>query len=147
MTKTYNQIISVFADLASKHKQLNSFGSLQTWNWQAQKNVYPAALLVPVNSTIQQGIVTFRFDFHVMDLLNADKSNLNEVHSDTIQIINDFIAELCENQDVYGLVIDEASVSAVPFEETLDDVVAGWVATLDIKIQNSLDDCEAPFTM
>lgn len=146
MTTTYNQIVKTFEDLATAHMQVNTFGSLKTWNFQSQTNIYPAVLLIPVPGNIQQGLVKFSFELYVLDLLNGDRSNLNEVHSDTIQILNDFVAELADNEDTYGFTIDENTVSMEPIEEAFDDIVAGWVANIDVYVPNTLDDCETPFT-
>ena len=144
MNTTYNQVISTFADICSKHKQVNSFYSLQTWEFETKENVYPAVLLIPLPSVIQQGQTVLSFELHVMDLLNKDSSNLNEIHSDTLQIANDIIAEIADDEDDYGFVLNTDSISVVPFEESLDDRVAGWVCTLDIQIANGLNNCNTP---
>jgi hypothetical protein len=141
---TYNEIIKAFTDICNRHKQVNSFYSLQTWEFQTKENVYPAVLLIPLPSIIQQGQTVLSFELHVMDLLNKDNTNLNEVHSDTLQIINDIVAEVAEGDFSYGFNLNTESISVTPFEDTLDDRVAGWVATLDIEIANGLDDCNTP---
>lgn len=144
MKTTYNQVIKAFSDICDNHKQINSFYSLQTWEFQTKENVYPAVLLIPLPSTIQQGMTILSFELHVMDLLNKDSSNLNEIHSDTLQIANDIIAETAENEDDYGFTLNTEAITATPFEESLDDRVAGWVITLDVEIENGLDDCNIP---
>lgn len=142
---TLNNIIKSFEDFSTAHLQVNTFFSGQVWNFQSYTNKYTAVILLPVPSAIQKGQLSLTFNLFVIDQLNKDRTNKDEVLSDTLQILQDYISEFSDNEEVNGFTLnDEESISIEPFEEELDDVVAGWVATIMIKVPYSGSTCIIP---
>lgn len=141
-----NTIIDHVEAFCTSHLQVNSFYSGQTWNFQAQHdNIHPAVILLPIPSTIYDGKITYAFQLFCLDRLNKDRSNLNEILSDTSLIIADFIAEFDDNYDKYGFVLDDSDITIEPIEEEFDDVLAGWVATnFTIQIPYGRNSCVVP---
>jgi hypothetical protein len=143
---TYNSVVAAINDLCTRHQQINTFYSGQTWNFQPDTNTYPAMILVPLTSAVESGRVVLNFNMFLTDILNKDRSNLTEIHSDTLQIIGDIISELKDDEDTYGFTLDESSVSVDPFEESFDDVLAGWIANISISFKFNGSNCILPIT-
>ncbi len=142
---TLNTIIDAFEDFSASHSQINTFSADQTYNFQSRTNIYPAVILVPASSTISDGKLKFVFQIFVLDKLNKDRSNTNEVLSDTSLIMADIIAEFDDNYDTYGFMLDDPDISIDPIVEEFDDVLAGWVATnFSIQIPYGRNDCVIP---
>lgn len=145
---TYNKIIDAFDAFCEQHKQINTFFSGQTWNFQTQTNVYPAVIMLPVISSINNGHIRLNFNLFVADILNDDRTNLDDIYSDTLQIVGDIVSYF---KDMYGeneidFYLDESNVAIEPFEEEFDDVLAGWMATIGISYPYSGSICAIPKT-
>lgn len=141
-----NTIIDTIEQFCNGHLSINTFYSGQTFNFQAQHdNLYPAIVLIPAPSTISDGKLKFNFQLFALDRLNKDRSNLNEVLSDTSLIIADIIAEFDDNYSKYGFILDEIDLEIEPIEEEFDDCLAGWVCTnFSIAIRYGRNDCVIP---
>lgn len=146
MKATYNQIITAFESFCAAHKQINTFHSGKTWNFQAETNVYPAVIMLPQPSSIQNGKIVISFNIFVADILNKDRTNLDEIYSDTLQIMSDIVSYFKDRfgEDGINFFLNNDSVSIEPFEESFDDVLAGWMASIDIEIPFSGSDCTIP---
>lgn len=145
MKATYNIIIKAFEDFCTNHQQINTFFSGGNWDFQTLNNIYPAVIMLPQPSRIEMGQYLFTFNIFVCDLLNEDMSNIDEIYSDTAQIIGDMVAYFKDNDD-YEFYLDESSVELQPSDETLDDIVAGWVATINIQVPYSGSTCGLPIS-
>lgn len=142
---TLNQIIKSFEDFSTSHLQVHTFFSGQTWNFQSITNKYTAVILLPLPSVVQRGMLTLNFNLFVIDQLNKDRSNKDEILSDTLQVLQDYISEFADNEDIYNFTLEEGEeIPIEPLEEELDDVVAGWVATVKIKVPYSGNTCIIP---
>lgn len=140
---TYNKIIAGFKSFSEKHKQVNTFFSGEEWDFQVKTNIYPAVLVAPDNSTIEQGRFFLKFNVFVVDLLNSDNSNTDEIYSDMLQICGDFIAEFQDNEDDYGFTIEEGT-SIIPLHEEMDDKVGGWVMQINVQLLFNSSECGLP---
>ena len=145
---TYNQIVKAFEAFCVAHKQVNTFFSGKEWNFQAETNVYPSVIMTPQPSTIGRGGITLTFNVFVADILNADRTNLDEVYSDTLLIMTDIVSYFKDSEGEEGIdfTLNDENVAVEPFEETLDDVVAGWAATINISFPYSGNLCDVPVT-
>lgn len=142
---TYNQIVNRIEELCDRHLQIHTFFCGKEWNFQAgTENIYPAVVLFPLPSVINRGQIVITFSMFVVDILNKDRTNLNEIHSDTLQIITDLIAELKDDEDTYGFWLDDENVVIEPIEEVLDDVLGGWNCTVGITIKYTGTSCGLP---
>lgn len=143
MKATYNQIINAFDTFCTNHLQLNTFYSGDTWDFQTTNSVYPVLILLPQPSRIENGRVVLMFNIFIADILNKDQSNLDEIYSDTLLIMTDLISYFKDN-DSYEFYLNETSVTIEPFNEKFDDIVAGWMANIEIEIPNSGSTCGLP---
>lgn len=93
----------------------------------------PTVYLVPNGGSYpSQGKINFSFNLVCFDLLLPDKSNLADVISDTLGILNDIYTELLyDDGDPESWTIIAGS-SFTPFQEQLKDYVAGNTLTLTI---------------
>jgi hypothetical protein len=93
----------------------------------------PTVYLVPNGGSYpSQGKINFSFNLVCFDLLLPDKSNLADVVSDTLGILNDIYTELLyDDGDPENWTIISGS-TFTPFQEQLKDYVAGNTLTLTI---------------
>ena len=140
---THNQIIKAFETFCTNHKQINSFYSDQTWNFEAKNNTYPAVIMLPIPSTIQPGMVTLSYIVFITDQLNTNRENLDDIYSDTLLIMQDLISYFNDN-DIYDFSISDNPISIEPFEEQLDDILCGWRAYINIELPYTLNTCNIP---
>jgi hypothetical protein len=143
---TYNKIIAAFDSFCTEHKQINTFYSGKTWNFQTETNVYPAVIMLPTTSIINKGQIVLSFNLFVADILNNDRTNLDEIYSDTLQILADAVSYFSDmyGEDNIDFYLDETNVTIEPFEEEFDDVLAGWMASIDISYPYSGSICSIP---
>ena len=141
---TLNTVIKSFESFATNHKQLNSFYSGESWDFQAQTNLYPALIIAPSPALISRGSIQITFRVLILDLCNRDNSNVDEILSDTLQIFGDLFAHFRDNEDLYGFTILGDAISPEPVEEAFDDITAGWFAPITIEYLFNASDCVAP---
>lgn len=100
----------------------------------------PTVYLVPNGGSYpSQGKINFSFNLVCFDLLLPDKSNLADVISDTLGILNDIYTELLyDDGDPESWTIISGS-SFTPFQEQLKDYVAG--NTLTITVSAFMNQC------
>lgn len=143
--QTINNLVKVFSDIATNHKQINSFGFGDLWEVEASGELKGVAMwLVLGDAAINNKTLSNKFTILIMDLVNKDETNENEVLSDTLQIAIDVYTLLNDNDiDNYTIV---KSPTFAPFTERFDNEWAGW--TLEVTINqpflNAL--CEVPTT-
>ena len=140
---TYNQVIDTFRDLSTRHKQINTFFSGEEYDFQSASNIYPALLLSPDVSSVSQGSIMLKFNMYVIDILNRDRLNNDDIKSDTLQIGLDIISVLYDNSTVYGFTIEDET-SITPLNEEMDDIISGWVFSINVQIQYAMSDCYLP---
>lgn len=102
--------------------------------------ISPTVYLVPNGGSYpSQGKINFSFNLVCFDLLLPDKSNLADVISDTLGILNDIYTELLyDDGDPESWTIISGS-SFTPFQEQLKDYVAG--NTLTITVSAFMNQC------
>lgn len=144
--KTLNQVLDIFKNLATNHYQINSSFVGQTYDFQAQENLYPSMVIITQPSNIQRGRILYNFDMYLVDLLNKDISNQNEIESDMFQVIVDFVAELKDNEDEYGFTLVDEDILVEPVkDESMDDIVAGQKVSLTIEAKYDGSICNTAF--
>lgn len=142
---TYNQIISLFRGIVTASKYLQTFGTGELWEMEGiiKPGIkYPLLWCQPITSVVEQQrkIITFRF--LCMDIVNKDKTNEQEVLSDTMLGIEDLIKVLRMESDNYTLITDP---TLEPFIEEFADWCAGWRTDLQIEFDFNSNDCDTSF--
>ena len=142
---TINEIMTSFQEIATDHYQINSSFLGQTWNYEAETNIYPCMIVITQPSYIQKGQVLYNFSIYMADIMNKDRTNLFEIQSDMFSICNDIVSELKDKEDVYNFWLDETNVMLTPFEESFDDIAAGWQMDITIQVLNGGSSCSTAF--
>ena len=79
-----------------------------------------------------------------MDLVSKDESNEEDVLSDTLQVIGDFISQF-KHSTLYGDMENDyrfsENVNCTPFTERFDNEVSGWVADINITVSFNASAC------
>lgn len=141
----YTDIVQDIKTFFDNHIAVNQFLNISEADFNANKNVFPAVILVPQPSTFYRNQLNLSFNLVVCDILTESRDNTKDVYSDTLDIIRDFLAEFTDNPELdWG--IDE-NETVTPFEEKYDDILAGWVLNFNILVPISLNQCEVPSYM
>jgi hypothetical protein len=162
-TINFKTIADDYSKLANLHKQLKSFGlgnsnQLSYWTQQRdeednthyQSPYYPLLYVVPSIITNDLQDKVWEFNTIVADILERDLSNQVDITSDTLQILQDIIAQfrLAVNErfgDYYDKYWVDDSVVCTPFLEKQDDLLNGWNGVIRIKTMTPLDRCAAAY--
>ena len=139
---TYNQIITLFRGIASASKYIHTFGTGELWEIDGiiKPGIkYPLLWCEPISSEIQEQVKLLTFRFICMDVVNKDKSNEQDVLSDTQLGLEDLIKVLRMESDDYTLVNNP---TLEPFKEEFSDWCAGWRAEFQIELNFNSNDCD-----
>lgn len=140
-----NQIKKVLEDIATNHKQINSFGFGDIWEYTAKPQVHPImwAELKESNITVTEKQLFLSFSLYFMDLVNKDERNETEVLSDQLFTATDVIS-LLWSQTYEDVFFFGADVQLTPFTEAHDDEVSGWKCDVTFRIPYLRDTCYIP---
>ena len=152
--KTYIQIIDTWKQIATNHLQVKTFTTGDIFEVDANEVVFPQVHLITEQAQLSKHELTFNFKLISMDLVEPDESNEDDVLSDTLQYIQDFIAVW--KNDVQSaapsFIIDSQvyriseNVNCQPFTERFDTSVSGWIADFQISVDYDANACIVPIT-
>ena len=91
---TLNNLIELFADIANSNGGVKSHSFGDIWEIDVTERNYAVSHLSIENAQYLANEIQYDFKLYVMDLVSKDESNENDVLSDTLQIIGDFISRL-----------------------------------------------------
>lgn len=135
---TLNNLIDLFAEISASNVGLKSHSFGDIWEIDTKERNYAISHLSIENAQYAPNEIQYDFKLFVMDLVSKDEGNENDVLSDTLQIIGDFISRL---QNARNLDIDtntdyrlQPNINCRPFTERFDDDVSGWVADISIRV-------------
>lgn len=113
-----------------------------------QNQLFPIAHLSIEGADYSTHELTYRFRLYVMDLVNKDQSNENDVLSDTLQFVGDYISQMKHGFSYLGISYDmendfrlSDNISCEPFTERFDSQVTGWAANLNITVSFNAGAC------
>lgn len=150
MIQTLNQHIKLFSDFATNHKQINSFGFGDPWEWynslkQDNENlVYPAMFVTPGATNVTNGLHTREYTIFFCDLVRHAEQNENDALSDTELIALDFLAFMVKGD--IGAQVSSRDASLQPFTERGVDYLAGYEITMVLRQPFEYEDCQIPMT-
>lgn len=142
---THNQFIKLFRDIATNHKDINTFGDgdIEKYTKNEISSSKGQTLWVNVKpKTIGETTQKKVYTFWIMDIVNEDFSNEAEVISDTERTFEDIIAILRSLYYNDFFMLDE-TITVEPFAERYATKVAGWVADITFKELFEADACQA----
>lgn len=147
---TYNELIFLFKDIASKHLQIKRFGDGEEWELDEKGDMtgvmkpgfpYPVWYAIPIESTVKENTVEWSFEFLCFAQVKKDKSNENEVLSDTHTILTGLVKIFRHESDYYRLLNEPVLTQ---FKEKYGDFCAGNKATFMIETDFPNNYCDVP---
>lgn len=144
---TLNQIIKRLNDLATAHRQINTFffGDPMDALHQKENSVYPVMIADIENGEIslEAKLTSFNLKLFFIDMVEADDSNLSEVLSDQSQTAEDILTQLKYLSNDFDWQISNATIDKV--RDNLEDEIAGWSVDMTIKkLFNPANKCQLP---
>ena len=157
----FKDVVGFFETIATKHYQIESFHSGNLDEVDINKlgaEDYVILYAEPGSATVNTGVLTYSFTIYVMDKINdvvgdePNKQRLGRVdtYSETLQILNDVIAEFKQNLNSKSYVDDQVvlqlPITCEPFTARFNNLLTGWSATINVDVNNKNNLCIAPIT-
>ena len=146
MDKTLNQIKRDLNEIATQHRQINSFFFGDFMDAISGDAVDYTLMVV----TIQPGVMGEDFIDVNLNIVICDKYNeedfrqIDEVHSDCLQICRDIYTTMRQNKFEDYLDIN-GDVSTTPFINRGHDITAGWSLDISLKVYDDQNWCAIPY--
>lgn len=151
--QTYNNMLTVIEDIATRHYQINGYMVGDKWEEGAKTNLFPMLAVNPISANMQRGqnsnYATFNVSFRlrVYDLVDKDEVNENDVQSDTLEILRDIVTEFTGHpyytNSLFSMTED---LTFTPFTEDIDEETTGWEVTIKARTPNQRTFCGIPVT-
>lgn len=146
MDKTINQIKKDLQEIATEHRQINSFffgDFLDAISRDAVDYTLMVATLQP--GAIGENFVDVNLNIVVCDKYNeADFDVMTEIHSDCMQILHDIYITFKQTK-LEQYVDIEGDASTTPFINEGSDITAGWAMDLSLRVYSDENWCGIPF--
>lgn len=150
-TASLNRIVSIFRDIADRHRMLNDFGFGNTEDIGADREMLFPYLWVDAPTVTYQnsgnGIksLLYNFEFYVMDKIDKGDCNYDDTLSDTQLIVQTILAEIGEHKFYRDMSINlSGEPQSQPATFATDDNVNGWSTTLSLKLPFRITTCTSP---
>ena len=154
MIITLNTLKNIFKIYVDNNKIINDFyfGDIQSITNENNSYKYPllafspSGVVLSKNTGNQISSIQYQFDIVCADLVNGDKSNVDDIISDSIQNLSDFISFIDQSQymNQYNISIGGTNVNFNIFYDDYSDVIAGCSAQLSIEVEFRTSNCEIP---
>ena len=141
---TLSNIVTLYNSISSANSyiQTATFGDI--FEIDLNETDYALAHLSIEGAAYKNHELTYNFKLYVMDLVSKDESNENDVLSDTLQVIGDYIS-VFKHSTSYGDFENDYrfndNVNCTPFTERFDSEVTGWVADISITVSWNASAC------
>lgn len=97
---------------------------------------YTIQLIVADKQKLQANESTGQTNEQVLDFYGDD--DVVDIHANTLSIINDLTSYTARNVDGFEITTD---ISCEPFKERLDNGLAGWSSTFNLRVHNDRNRC------
>lgn len=144
---TLKQLINKISDFANSKSIINEFGYGGYYKIDTKKDrKYPLLWMTLKPSYIKNTSIIYTVDIMFADILDGEESNLQDVHSDLIQLATDFVSYFSTDYGIldYNLRLDESLVYIEPFMHLLDNETAGVFLRANFISPLSLNTCVIP---
>lgn len=132
---SYQQLIKKIEDFCNSHLQVKRFGAdfqEQMGNFATLSNEFPIVFMAPVSKTLLQDVAYFTVDIWSWDIIDKDRSNINNCLSDTDLILTD-IYNFIKNGSDYSIdIINTPFIT--PLNNGLLDYTVGNVIRIEFEI-------------
>lgn len=95
---------------------------------------YPIVYITPISQTLGENTSVFEIDLYCLDIIKEDRSNINQILSDTNLILNDFWIYVRDGKDYEIDIVGNPSLT--PLNNQLLDYAAGWVGRFSLEVDN-----------
>tara|TARA_R100001244_G_scaffold107369_1_gene79618 strand:- start:7 stop:540 length:534 start_codon:yes stop_codon:yes gene_type:complete len=167
--KTYNNVVNTLKNIGNQHDQIATVTTGDIFDINLEKMEKFALMHInPVNVTTGDFGLTYNFQIFICDLVSEkanwtaaniqsanNLSNEQEVLSETLQISVDIISMLRHSEHQSTQNVDDINAPVYfadgqqtlePFTERFDNLLTGWVFSLDVLVANDFNACIIPVT-
>ena len=139
---TLNQIFKLIEDEATAHQQIKQYGQGDVWEISPKELDYLVLWAIEEGASVSERTLTYNIRLLAMDRVLPGEENEEEVLSDTLLILLDFVAYFRQlhTEDVNI----QTSVSFEPFTERFDDKVTGHSCVLSLTQPYNYNKCQIP---
>lgn len=139
---TLNEIFTLIKNQATAHLQVKEYGQGDLWEINPKELDYLVLWAIEESVSLNERTLTYNIRLLAMDRVTTGEENEEEVLSDTLSIILDFVAYFrqlhTENISIQN------SVNIEPFTERFDDKVSGHSCVLAITQPYNYNKCQIP---
>ena len=150
--KSFLDIVNTFKKVCEQHDQVRTFttGDIFEADLETQ-DVFTKVHLIETGASIDKTTFTFTFDLLVMDLVNADGSDVEFTLNRTFLILSDIFREFrtgsaFANSAVTQSITMPETLSCEPFTDRFENLLSGWKGTFNITVQGNNSACQTPIT-
>ena len=127
-----------------------SFGSIDDIDLN-KSTIFPLSHVIVNNTTVGSNTLTFNISVLAMDIVDISKEevtdifigndNEQDVLNTQLAVLNRLVSTL-KRGDLYSEKYQvEGDVNCEPFVDRFENKLAGWVATIDVVVQNDMTVC------
>jgi hypothetical protein len=155
---TFYQFTQFFNNIAIAHPNIETFtvGDIHEVDL-AKQSIFPLLHMVPNNVTISPQMFNYDIDLVYMDRTMEviplstgpynqitknykTVTNTHDVWNTGLLAINDIIAYVTRNAQAQNFIITTDAI-ATPFQQSYDNVLAGWSVNMTIQVPNNVNAC------
>lgn len=152
---TYNGLLKVLSGVVSRHLILKDFDIGSDADFAAsRKYIYPMLYITPISGTFFKSEANYSYPvkeiklkLRALDLVNKGLDNLQDIQSDTQQILADILTEI--NEDPYYATVFcqiVGDIDMAPLQAWSDEELSGWETELTFRLKNQTSYCGLPIT-
>jgi len=138
---TLNEIFTLIETQATAHLQVTQYGQGDLWEINPKELDYTVLWAIEESVSLNERTLTYNIRLLSMDRVLPAEENENEVLSDTLSILLDFVAYF---RQLHTDVDIQKNVTIEPFTERFDDKVSGHSMVLSITQPYRYDKCQIP---
>jgi hypothetical protein len=134
MKTSLKQVIDIFEKFAKNHKQISAYTSLPSEEFISKNKLYPFFIVEPADAVIENGQVIIDFNIYALDRIQKDDSNINDVLSRCLLIMEDFWVFFNENLDEYGFYLSEKTTTMKRVAYMFSDMLGGYKMSVKCQV-------------
>lgn len=139
---TLNEILNEIEAQATAHLQIKQYGQGDLWEINPKELDYLVLWAIEESVVLSERTLTYNIRLLAMDRVLPGEENEQEVMSDTIQVLLDFVAYF---RQLHSSDLNiQTSVTLEPFTERFDDKVSGHSCVLAITQPYNYNKCQIP---
>lgn len=147
MKTTLLQVSRALSEIAGAHVQVaDYFWGDWSDSFEGRVQKYPAVVCNVTPFVPFTKITSITVNIIVVDQVARDQSNLNEVESDTLQILHDFFRVMKHSPNWKDFCAIQTAGVNLKFKDKSPDEVAGWQMAITIKMIESEGLCDLPLS-